>query len=38
MVFKVSVIAILLLLCILLFLYSASLWVLLANNNLLRPL
>jgi hypothetical protein len=26
------------LLCLVLYMYSASLWVLLANNNLLRPL
>lgn len=36
--FKTSVLVVLLVLCVLLYLYSASLWVLLANNHLLRPL
>lgn len=35
--FKTLVLAVLVLLCVLLYLYSASLWVLLADNNLLRP-
>ena len=36
--FKAITVIALLLIVLLLFLYSASLWVLLANNNLLRPL
>jgi len=36
--FKAVTIMALLLIVLLLFLYSASLWVLLANNNILRPL
>jgi cbb3-type cytochrome oxidase subunit 3 len=35
--FKTLVLALLVLVCVLLYLYSASLWTILANNNLLRP-
>jgi predicted Abi (CAAX) family protease len=32
-----ALLALLVLVCVLLYLYSASLWTILANNNLLRP-
>jgi hypothetical protein len=35
--FKALMLALLVLVCVLLYLYSASLWTILGNHNLLRP-